>query len=508
VRDESVTAERTPDEDLAYLARVGVSHVALESCQGLASMVQGDLKLGPLAVGRRVNLLEIVLTTVLRDSREAALLELGTTKHKARKVDAFQVAAAGELLRMTDEQAFSKVLAVRLVQHETTWSEMMKNVGKSGPATEWQLRAAQWLGWKNIGGMSKKRVELLAALLVALRVYLTDEEVANALRAQFVDDVDIAAEKSDDDVPLSGTANENATVSSPSTETPDASDPMLPPQPRRSGLRVLGRTRRPWYALTGAVVLIAAVVTAISLANGGGASSGSKDASSSAPAPYTVTEKPALPTGPIKFNNRGGWGPERELFTSTSPAAYAVFNSITDNPNYGDERNVITCGDKSRSDPLGNQLIAEDGHVYHCQVGVFNDVADSLDDGEQRTAPARMFNARLIVDLPAGPIYNPGVAATLSANNAQSVWSSCNFISPQPMKLMYQRGSTRLITLGVPAGGLQIPEEFQGEAMRSGLLVAPGILLGYDKQDGIIRHSGQYSVFVTFEIKIELESGA
>ncbi|MFJ9781071.1 hypothetical protein ACIRSS_15890 [Amycolatopsis sp. NPDC101161] len=508
MRDEVVTAERTPEEDLAYLARVGASRIALESCQGLASMVQGELELGPLAVGRRVNLLEAILNAVLRDSREAALAGLGTTTHhKARQVDAFRVAAAGELLQMTDEEAFSKILAVRLEQHETTWSKMMEKVGKSGPATERQLRAAQWMGWKNTGGMSRKRVELLAALLVALRVHLADEEVASALRAQFADDVEPAAKKSDDDVPSPAAADENATTSSFATDVPDVSVPTLPPQTRSSGFQVLGRTGRPWYALAGAVVLIAAVVTAFSLANDGGTPSGAKDASSIAPVPATVTEKPTLPTGSIKFDNRGGWGPDRELFTSTSPAAYAVFNSITDNPTYGDERNVITCQDKSRSDPLGNQLIAEDGHVYHCQVGVFNDVADSLDDGAQRTAPARMFNARLVVDLPVGPIFNPGVAATLSANNAQSVWSSCNFISPQPMKLTYQRGTTRIITLGLPAGGLQVPEDFQGEAMRAGLLVKPGILLGYDKQDGIIRHSGQYSVFVTFEIKIELEAG-
>ncbi|WP_143268644.1 hypothetical protein [Amycolatopsis vastitatis] len=506
MRDEDVTAERTPEEDLAYLARVGVSRIALGSCQSLALVVQDELKLGSLAVGRRVNLLGTVLNAVLHDSREAALAGLGTTTHhRARQVDAFQVAAAGELLRITDEEAFSKILAVRLVQHETTWPKMMKNVGKSGPAAEWQLRAAQWLGWKNIGGMSKKRVELLAALLVALRVYLADEEVASALRTQFADGVEPSVKESDDEAPPRVAMDESAAAVSLQAGSPDVSDST---QPRRDGPRALSRVGQRWYALAGVVLLIAAVVSVIYLASDGSASSGANGASSSAPAPSTVTERPTLPTGPIKFDNRGGWGPERQLFTSTSPAAYAVFNSITDNPNYGDERNVVTCKDKSRSDPLGNQLIAEDGHVYHCQVGVFNDVADSLDDGEQRTAPARMFNARLIVDLPLGPIYNPGVSATLSANNAQSVWSSCNFISPQPMKLTYQRGSTRLITLGLPVGGLQVQEKFQGEAMSSGLLVKPGILLGYDKQDGIIRHSGQYSAFVTFEIKIELESGS
>ncbi|WP_143202416.1 hypothetical protein [Amycolatopsis sp. CB00013] len=490
------------------LARLSASRIALESCQGLASMVQDELKLGPLAVGRRVNLLDTVLNAVLHDSREAALAGLNTTtQHKARQVDAYQVAAAGELLQLTDEAAFSKVLAVRCKQHGTTWSEMMEKVGKGGPATVRQLRAAQWLGWKNIGGMSRKRVELLAALLVALRVHLADEEVASALRTQFADDVESAAKKSDDDIPSSATADEKATTFVRMTDAPDTSDPMPSPKPHLGCLRSLSRTGRRWYALAGTALLIAAVVTAISLANDSSAPSHSQAASSSALAPSTAIEQHKLPTGPIRIDNTGSWGPERELFTSASPPSYAVFNSITDNSNYGDERNLITCRDKSRSDPLNNQLIAEDGHVYRCQVGIFNDVGDDLDDGRYSSGPARMFNARLLVHLPAEPIYNPGVAATLSANNAQSVWSNCNFVSPRPMKLIYQRGSTRLITLGLPTGGLQVPEEFQGEDMRSGLLVKPGILLGYDKQDGVVRHSGQYSVYVTFEIKIALESG-
>ncbi len=33
------------------------------------------------------------------------------------------------------------------------------------------------------------------------------------------------------------------------------------------------------------------------------------------------------------------YGPERETFTIEKPASYITFNSITNNPNYGDERN-------------------------------------------------------------------------------------------------------------------------------------------------------------------------
>jgi hypothetical protein len=35
------------------------------------------------------------------------------------------------------------------------------------------------------------------------------------------------------------------------------------------------------------------------------------------------------------------WGPNRSTFTIDSPANYVTFNSITDNPNIGDERNFV-----------------------------------------------------------------------------------------------------------------------------------------------------------------------
>lgn len=60
---------------------------------------------------------------------------------------------------------------------------------------------------------------------------------------------------------------------------------------------------------------------------------------------------------------RGG-GPEREVFTSSATSPLGVLNSITDNPNHGDERNFTLC--KLAADDhsfYGNVVSASDGDV-------------------------------------------------------------------------------------------------------------------------------------------------
>lgn len=39
------------------------------------------------------------------------------------------------------------------------------------------------------------------------------------------------------------------------------------------------------------------------------------------------------------------WGPSRDTYTIENPASHNVFNSITDNPDYGDERNFLRVRD-------------------------------------------------------------------------------------------------------------------------------------------------------------------
>ena len=59
------------------------------------------------------------------------------------------------------------------------------------------------------------------------------------------------------------------------------------------------------------------------------------------------------------------WGPERETYTMEEPADYATFNSITNNPTLGDERDFVRVGEiNPDKTTLGNEVEVVPGKQY------------------------------------------------------------------------------------------------------------------------------------------------
>src|SRR5687768_17211594 len=46
------------------------------------------------------------------------------------------------------------------------------------------------------------------------------------------------------------------------------------------------------------------------------------------------------------------WGPDRPTYTMENPAPHVTFNSMTNNPNYGDEREFVTVKDLTTGQAL------------------------------------------------------------------------------------------------------------------------------------------------------------
>ncbi|MFI5746553.1 hypothetical protein ACIBBE_11530 [Streptomyces sp. NPDC051644] len=189
-----------------------------------------------------------------------------------------------------------------------------------------------------------------------------------------------------------------------------------------------------------------------------------------------------------KLDNSRGWGPVRKkTYTWKHPASFPVFNSITDNPYHGDERNFLQCKDTEKDgQSWGDELVAKDGHTYECYLYIGNDVAANLDTN----VAARLQNARIHLSLPDERTLNPGITGILSADNAPQVWDSCNFVAARPVTLIYESGSARLHTNATPKDGSPLP------GATDGLIQDSGALLG-DKGDGIV---GQNAGYLTFQM--------
>ena len=71
------------------------------------------------------------------------------------------------------------------------------------------------------------------------------------------------------------------------------------------------------------------------------------------------------------------WGPGRTLFTMANPADYNTFNSITDNPDVGDERNFLQVSQEGQRG-WSDVAVMEEGKTYYARMYVHNNAKARL----------------------------------------------------------------------------------------------------------------------------------
>lgn len=182
------------------------------------------------------------------------------------------------------------------------------------------------------------------------------------------------------------------------------------------------------------------------------------------------------------------WGPtDRATFTEQNPATYVTFNSITNNSNYGDERNFVIVKDAAdqTGDNWTDDLTVQPGKEYLVRMYVHNNAADNLN--------LVATNTRASVNLPTNTAKSIEINGFVSADNAnpKQVWDQVTLNSDKDFNLAYVPGSATY-TNNVFA---------QGTPLGNDLFSSPGALLGYDKLDGKIPGCYKYSGIVTFKVK-------
>ncbi len=184
------------------------------------------------------------------------------------------------------------------------------------------------------------------------------------------------------------------------------------------------------------------------------------------------------------------WGPDRPTYTVNSPADHITFNSITDNPNVGDERNFVVVKDAANTSTGGWQdnVTVESGKEYLVRMYVHNNAASSLN--------LTAVNTRVSATVPTTTGLNVPLSGFVSADNAQpaKVWDDVNFNSTQNFNLAYVAGSARIYNNGYAAGG-------NGQALPDSIVTAAGALVGYNGPNGQVPGCFQYANYVTFKVK-------
>ena len=194
----------------------------------------------------------------------------------------------------------------------------------------------------------------------------------------------------------------------------------------------------------------------------------------------------------------GGWGPERETYTSKSPAPHPVFNSMTDNPALGDERLFVRVREAD-VDRFGFTADIVPGKEYEVFIFFHNNAADKFSTMESRSGVAQ--NTRILSSFP--KILNRGEIGTamayITATNAvpNKIWASVTLATQHDeLRLSYVPASARIYNNG----------KANASVLSSNLFGDKGTFVGLHKLDGLIPGLVQCSGYVVYRIRAEVSS--
>lgn len=187
------------------------------------------------------------------------------------------------------------------------------------------------------------------------------------------------------------------------------------------------------------------------------------------------------------------WGPDRPTYTIAHPADHITFNSITDNPNIGDERNFVGIRENGTTGQWQDTQNVEAGKEYVVRMYVHNNAASNLNlVAENVTAK---FN------LPTNTAKSIQVNGFLDSSNATptEVYDHATFASTQDFNLAYVPGTLKFYNNVFGSTGTPISES---------AFTSAGAKLGYDKLDGKIPGCFQYAGYLTFIVKPQVAQTA
>lgn len=186
------------------------------------------------------------------------------------------------------------------------------------------------------------------------------------------------------------------------------------------------------------------------------------------------------------------WGPERPTFTIQTPASYITFNSITNNPAHGDERNFMQVREQTAS----NESYADDisltaGKQYVVYVYYHNNAAANLNLVAQH-AYAR---AEVPAVVPNGQTKQAAAYVGASNANPTNVYDDIRFknTTGADIALRYVPGSTTIHNFG----------STNGATMPDTILSSGGVKLGYNALDGNLPGCSEYAGYVTFRVQAD-----
>ena len=189
------------------------------------------------------------------------------------------------------------------------------------------------------------------------------------------------------------------------------------------------------------------------------------------------------------------WSPDRPTYTIENPAPHVTFNSITNNPNYGDERTFFDAKDAANTGKGGfvDKVNVQSGQEVLLRVYVHNNAADNLND-PNFTGPGVAKNTKVRIHLPTASANALRANAYVSADNAapKEVADTVDLAGNGAFSVSYVPGSAVAYTNAVPSG-IKLNDS----------IVTTGAPVGYNQADGVVPGCFKYDMIVTIKVKVQ-----
>lgn len=185
------------------------------------------------------------------------------------------------------------------------------------------------------------------------------------------------------------------------------------------------------------------------------------------------------------------WGPSRPTFTYEHPAPYVTFNSITNNPKVGDERNFVRVREAGVGNYTENATL-QAGKSYEVMVYYHNNASSGLN--ASGTGIAKDVLLRMQMSASVAAKGKTDVAGFITSSNAKpkEVYDTATLNNPTAgqMNLSFVAGSAKVTSNGA-VNGATLPDS----------VFTSGAKLGYDSLNGTLKGCNEFAGYVIFKIK-------
>jgi len=187
------------------------------------------------------------------------------------------------------------------------------------------------------------------------------------------------------------------------------------------------------------------------------------------------------------------WGPDRPTYTTEHPADHVTFNSITDNPAHGDERNFVQVKEASASDSTYAENVSlTPGKEYTVFVYYHNNAASNLNASGKGIALGAYAKAEIPAVVTKGST-NTKALGYIGASNAspKEVYDDISFSNSTAgdIALRFIDGSAKIYNKGATNG-----------KTLSDSIITTGAPIGHTSLDGKVPGCNDYAGYITFNI--------